>query len=128
MKAKITFYIGLIVALISIVQFVLSFSWYCLIGLLIGVFFIIFGWKIGWTKYRNLTVIIGHIAVVIGCLVIAYAVYQIPSLKTYPTLIGVLDMPLFWGLFTLWGGNCMITHGYCSCAINMNQLNNKEKK
>jgi hypothetical protein len=126
MKAVKTFLIGLIVTLLSLVQFALSFSPVRLIGVAVGVFFIIYGWKIGWTHYRNFTVIIGHIAVVAGCLVVAYAVYQLPSLKTAPTILQVMDMPLFWGLFTLWGGNCMITHGYCDCAMNMHRRNNEK--
>jgi hypothetical protein len=121
MKAIKTFYIGLAVALLCTVQFILSHSPVRLIGMAVGIFFIFFGWKIGWTRNRNLTTLLGHLAVASGCLVSAYAIYQIPFLKMPPTIIGVIDMPLFWGLFTIFGGYCMITHGYCSCTIKMHE-------
>ncbi len=124
MKARITFYIGVIVTALSIFQLFISFEAHRFIGIAIGVFFILWGLKIGWTTYRNLSVIVGHFAIVTGCLVICYAIYQLPFLKVAPSYIEVLDMPLFWGIFTIWGGNCMITHGYCSCAIKMHDLNN----
>ena len=121
MKAVKTFYIGLAVTLINTVQFLISFSPLRLIGLAVGLFFIVFGWKIGWTRNKNFTTSFGHIALIAGCLVTAYALYQIPFLKKPPTFLEVLDMPLFWGIFTVFGGYCMITHGYCSCAIRMHE-------
>lgn len=127
MKAVKTFYIGLAVALLCTVQFILSQSPFRLIGIAIGLFLIFFGWKIGWTKNRNVTTLLGHLAVIIGCLVSAWAMYQIPFLKIPPTIIEVIDLPLFWGLFTIFGGYCMITHGYCSCSITMHEENNHLK-
>jgi hypothetical protein len=125
MKAKITFYIGVFVTLINTLQLIISFDSYRFIGIGIGLFFIIWGLGIGWTKNRNLTVIIGHIAIIVGIIVTAYALYQIPFLSKAPTFFEVLDLPLFWGIFTIWGGNCMIKHGYCSCTIKMHEKNNK---
>ncbi len=129
MKAVKTFYIGLAVTLLSTVQFFLTFSPIRLTGIGIGLFFIIFGWKIGWTAHRKFTTLLGHITMVIGCLVTAYAIYQLPFINQPPTFIEILDMPLFWGIFTIFGGYCMITHGYCSCSIQMhNEINCKESK
>jgi hypothetical protein len=128
MKAIKTFYIGLAVAVMSIVQFCLSLSPLRLIGIAIGLFLVIFGWKIGWTRNRKFTTLLGHFAVTAGCLVSAYAVYQIPFLKSPPSIIEVLDLPLFWGIFTIFGGYCMITHGYCSCSIKMHEEINCQKK
>jgi len=119
MKSIKTFYIGLAVALLSTVQFFLTYSPFRLIGIAVGFFFIVFGWKIGWTRYKKLNAVIGHIAITIGCLVSAYAIYQLPFLKSPPSFAEVIDMPLFWGLFTIFGGYCMITHSYCSCVIKM---------
>jgi hypothetical protein len=121
MKAIKTFYVGLAVTLLCSVQFVLTQSPVRLIGIAVGLFMIVFGWKIGWTRNRNITAVLGHVAVTIGCFVSAYAMYRIPFLKTPPTIIEVMDLPLFWGLFTVFGGYCMITHGYCSCAIKMHE-------
>ncbi len=125
MKAKITFYIGVFVTIINILQLILSFDSYRFIGIGVGVFFIYWGLSIGWTKNRNLSVIIGHIAIIAGSIVSAYAFYQVPFLSKAPTFFEVLDLPLFWGIFTIWGGNCMIKHGYCSCTIKMHEKNNK---
>jgi len=104
-----------------------SFESSRIIGLLIGLFFIVWGWKIGWTQRRNLTLLVGHIAMTIGSLVVAWSIYQIPFLSKAPTLLETLDMPLFWGIFAVWGGYCMITHGYCNCAIRMHDCNTKRK-
>ncbi len=127
MKARITFYIGVIVTILNTFQIIISYEPVRFIGIAVGLFFIIWGLKIGWTQNRNLTIIVGHVAITIGSIVTAYALYQIPFLKVAPTFIDVLDMPLFWGIFTIWGGNCMITHGYCSCAMKLHDLNTAKK-
>lgn len=127
LKARITFYIGVIVALLNVVQMIVSYDAIRFVGIAIGLFFIFWGLKVGWTQNRNLTVIVGHIALTIGCIVSAYAIYQIPFLEMAPTYTEVLDLPLFWGFFIIWGGNCMITHGYCSCAVRMHDFNNSRK-
>jgi hypothetical protein len=124
-KARITFYIGVVVVLLNTFQMIISFDAIRIVGIAVGLFFVFWGLSIGWTQNRNLTVIVGHIALTIGCLVTAYAIYQIPFMETAPSYLGVLDLPLFWGFFIIWGGNCMITHGYCSCAIKMHNFNNK---
>jgi len=125
MKAPKTFLIGLGVTVLSVVQLLLTGAPIRWVGIAVGVFFLVFGWKIGWTRSKGFTVFLGHLAIVAGCLVTAYAVYQIPFLKTGPSLVEVLDLPLFWGLFTVFGGYCMITHGHCSCCIRQHQSNNK---
>jgi uncharacterized membrane protein YoaT (DUF817 family) len=127
LKARITFYIGVIVTLLNAVQLIVSFDAIRIIGIIIGLFFVFWGLKVGWTQNRNLTIIVGHLALTIGCLVTAYAVYQIPFLEKAPSYTEVLDLPLFWGFFIIWGGNCMITHGYCSCAVRMHDFNNSQK-
>ncbi|HRY98522.1 MAG TPA: hypothetical protein P5550_05625 [Bacteroidales bacterium] len=121
MRAPITFSIGLVVALLSLLQLITTEDPMRLIGLGVGILFIVWGWKVGWTRRRGLSLVLGHIALALGCLVTAYAIYQIPSLPMAPTLLEVLDLPLFWGLFTLWGGQCMITHGFCRCAIRSHE-------
>jgi hypothetical protein len=125
MKSPITFYIGLFVTLLTSIQMIIHPEAIRIIGISIGLFFIIWAVKIGWTRKRNITVLVGHLAVVAGCLVCAYALYSLPFLKHQPSMLEVADSPLFWGIFTIWGGNCMITHGYCSCTIKMHEMNNK---
>jgi hypothetical protein len=121
MKAPITFFIGLFVAILSTVQLVVTPSPVRVIGILVGLFFMFFGWVLGWTTHRRFTVLLGHLAMVIGSLLTAYAIYQLPSFKVAPTLLQVIDLPLFWGIFTMWGGYCMITHGHCSCCAKMHE-------
>lgn len=124
MKAKKTVYIGILVMLISIVQMMADFSPVRVVSLLVGAFFVLYGWKIGWIDSPNVTVALGHLAIVIGCFLIAFGIYQLPGMTAAPTALEVLDLPLFWGLFTLWGGNCMIRHSYCSCVMTMHRRNN----
>jgi hypothetical protein len=128
MKSVITFCIGLAVTILCTVQYFMSFAPIRLIGVAVGLFFIIFGWKIGWTRNRKFTALLGHITLIAGCLVCAFAAYQIPFLTKPPTLLEVFDMPLFWGIFTIFGGQCMITHSHCSCTIRMyDEINCKNK-
>ncbi len=126
MRAIRTFFIGVAVFLLSVVQLILTGNPARIIGIAIGLFFAVFGWKIGWTRHRNFTAILGHFAFVAGCLVTAYSLYQLPFLPAPPTILQTLDLPLFWGLFTVGGGFCMITHGYCGCAIKMHERNQKK--
>ncbi|MBN2745705.1 MAG: hypothetical protein JXR34_03190 [Bacteroidales bacterium] len=127
MKAPITFYIGIVVTMLNGYYLMISIESSRIIGLIIGLFFVVWGWKIGWTKHRNLTLIVGHFAMTIGSLVVAWSIYQIPFLSKAPTLLETLDMPLFWGIFAIWGGFCMITHGYCNCAIKTHDFNTTKK-
>ena len=121
MKAPITFAIGVAVLLLCAVQFALDHSLVRLVGVAVGGFFVVFGGWVGWTRYRGFTLVLGHIAVTLGCLVTAYAVYQIPGIRVAPSLVEVLDLPLFWGLFTLLGGVCIINHGTCACCIRQHE-------
>jgi hypothetical protein len=124
LKAKITFFIGLFVLVISSVQLGLSHSLFRLTGVAVGLFFMVWGWKIGWTTHKRLTALIGHLAIVVGCVTIAYGLYQIPFMQKQPNLIQIVDLPIFWGLFILFGGQCMITHGYCNCCVRMHNKSN----
>lgn len=127
MKAPITFGIGLFVAVLGLVQFALDQSPFRLFTAAVGGFFLVLGWFIGWTRHRGFTIALGHLAVTIGCLVIAYGLYQLPFLVQAPTLTDVLDLPLFWGLFTLMGGFCMIQHGSCACCIRNHEARNRNR-
>ena len=119
LKAPITFFIGIAVFMLCLSQFYVTHSLVRLGGTAIGLFLLILGWKIGWTGHRKFTVLCGHIFMTTGCFVTAYALYQIPYLAAKPGLLMVLDLPLFWGLFCIAGGYCMINHGCCSCTIRM---------
>lgn len=62
MKARITFYIGIVVVFLNALQLFVSFEAIRFIGIAVGLFFVFWGLRIGWTKNRNLTIIVGHIA------------------------------------------------------------------
>jgi len=124
MKAWKTVVIGVGVTILSGIQLAATGNLVRLVGLGIGLFCIVWGWKIGWIEYKGLTTLLGHLVVTAGCLVSAWAVYQLPSMTQAPTLLETLDLPLFWGVFAIFGGYCMITHGYCTCAQKEHRKNN----
>jgi len=125
MKAPVTFFIGVAVLVLGTIQFVLSYDPIRIISIAIGLFFMVFGSVVGWTRSKRFTLLLGHAAIVIGCLVTAWAIYQLPFLKTAPSLLEVFDLPLFWGLFTTGGGYCMITHASCACCIRQHEERNR---
>lgn len=126
MKARITFTIGVVVTLLGCVQFLLDQQPIRLVTVGVGLFFVCWGWFIGWTHHRGLTLTLGHLAVTLGCLVTAFGLYQIPFQSKAPGFLEVLDLPLFWGLFTLMGGICMIQHGSCACCIRSHEARTKK--
>ena len=65
-------------------------------------------------RSRRATVLLGHVIVTCGCFLITYGIYLLPYAK--PDLAHILGMPLFWGLFCLFGGICAIYHGFCNCV------------
>ncbi len=54
LKAPISFFMGVAVTALCTVQFFLSGSSIRLLGVLIGLYLIVLGWKIGWTTHRLL--------------------------------------------------------------------------
>ena len=69
---------------------------------------------LGFWKSRRATVLLGHVIVTCGCFLITYGIYLLPYAK--PDLAHIFGMPLFWGLFCLFGGICTIYHGFCNCV------------
>jgi hypothetical protein len=63
---------------------------------------------------RRATVLLGHVIVTCGCFLITYGIYLLPYAK--PDLAHIFGLPLFWGLFCLFGGICTIYHGFCNCV------------
>ncbi len=64
---------------------------------------------------RAATLVFGHICVVIGCVLITWGIYLLPS--SQPTAAHIFGRPLFWGLFCTFGGICAIHHGFCRCVM-----------
>jgi hypothetical protein len=65
-------------------------------------------------RNRRATVLLGHVIVTCGCFLITYGIYLLPYAK--PDLAHIFGLPLFWGLFSLFGGICTIYHGFCNCV------------
>jgi len=57
--------------------------------------------------------ILGHFFIVLGCFLFTWGIYLLPVSE--PTFISILTRPLFWGLFSIFGGICAILHSYCKC-------------
>ena len=76
-----------------------------LIPIIIGIGLII----VAWTNNRVGLVIFGHICIVVGAYLITLGIYLLPQCK--PTFLCIIGMPLFWGIFCLFGGICAIFLG-----------------
>jgi len=79
---------------------------------LIGLALIYLGWK----RNRTALVIFGHSLIVIGAYLITWGLYLLPV--SSPTFTGIIFKPLFWGIFSLFGGFCANYHAFCACVIN----------
>jgi hypothetical protein len=101
--------LGIILAVLGIVTLVIGGSAGGVIPLLIGGSLGYLGWRGG----RTALLIFGHATIVIGCVLITWGIYLLPYSK--PTLSQVFARPLFWGLFSLFGGICANLHGFCQC-------------
>jgi len=77
----------------------------------IGVSLVYLGYKPG----RVALLIFGHVCVVIGCYLVTWGIYLLPHSEPKTTLLYILGRPLFWGLFSIFGGICAIYHGFCRC-------------
>jgi hypothetical protein len=70
----------------------------------------------GWKRNRTATVIFGHSLIVVGAYLITWGLYLLPV--SSPTFTGIIFKPLFWGIFSLFGGLCANYHAFCACVIN----------
>jgi hypothetical protein len=108
--------IGIILGIGLVILGILSI---CRNGLTVGLIPVIIGIGliiITWTNNRVGMVIFGHICIVVGAYLITFGIYLLPQCK--PTFLYIIGMPLFWGIFCLFGGICAIFHGMCNCVRN----------
>ena len=78
--------------------------------LLIGAGLVFLNWRGG----RTGNIIFGHLCIVLGCFLVAWGIYLLPYSR--PTLLHIFTRPLFWGLFSIFGGICANYHGFCACV------------
>lgn len=102
--------LGLGLTALGVYLFTLNRHPACLVPCAIGVGLLYLGWRPG----RTSVIVFGHVCVVVGCFLVTLGVYSLPSGK--PTLALVFGQPLFWGLFSIFGGICAIYHGFCRCV------------
>lgn len=69
---------------------------------------------LGYTPGRTSIVVFGHLCVMVGCFLVTWGIYLLPY--SQPTLEHIVFRPLFWGLFSIFGGICAIYHGFCRCV------------
>ena len=77
--------------------------------LMIGLTLVYLGYRPG----RGALILFGHACIVAGCLFVTWGVYLLPHSEAI--LSHILGRPLFWGLFSIFGGICAIQHGSCRC-------------
>jgi hypothetical protein len=80
------------------------------IPVLVGCSLVYLGFRPG----RHSLAVFGHACIAVGCMLVAWGVYLLPySPATFAT---VFTRPLFWGLFSIFGGVCANYHAFCSCV------------
>ncbi|HEX37711.1 MAG TPA: hypothetical protein ENG70_02485 [Candidatus Cloacimonetes bacterium] len=109
-KQPVSFVIGIFLLLMGLAMLIL-------LGVLAGVFPLLVGVSLLFTAFtqgRTVTVILGHMFIVIGCILVTWGLYLLPY--TGSSILYVFVRPLFWGLISIFGGVCMIYHGFCRCV------------
>ncbi|MEW6047408.1 MAG: hypothetical protein AB1609_13160 [Bacillota bacterium] len=59
--------------------------------------------------------IFGHLSIVLGRYLFTWGIYLLPV--SSPTPADILTKPLFWGLFSIFGGICANVHSRCRCVM-----------
>jgi hypothetical protein len=103
----VTFFLGLFIILFAL--FILTTSAKGVIPFSIGASLVYLGARPG----KKATIIFGHTLVIVGCMLVTWGIYLLPHSE--PTLLHILLRPLFWGLFSIFGGICALYHGFCRC-------------
>ncbi len=105
----ITLILGLGLAILGIYTIAAYISVVGALPLAIGASLVYLGYSGG----RIATLVFGHACIVVGSALLAWGIYLLPY--SQPTLSQVFARPLFWGLFSIFGGICANLHGYCNC-------------
>lgn len=64
-------------------------------------------------RNRAAQLVFGHFTVIIGCFYVTWGLYLLPYSE--PDFSNIVGKPLFWGLFSIFGGICALYHGFCRC-------------
>ena len=71
-------------------------------------------------------IVFGHACIVAGCYMVAWGVQLAQVVGSAPGWLQILGGPLFWGLFSIFGGICANFHGFCNCVQNCSKERGKE--
>ncbi|MDD5327701.1 MAG: hypothetical protein PHY02_07805 [Phycisphaerae bacterium] len=112
MKPKhiISVIIGVALIVLGIYLFVVNRMVFCLIPCVVGASLVFLGYR----RDRVAVILFGHVSIIIGCFLTTWGIYLAPYSEPTPTQI--FTRPLFWGLFSIFGGICAIYHGFCRCV------------
>jgi hypothetical protein len=106
----ITVVFGAVLVLMGLIVFCVNRSPMCMTPCVFGASLIYLAYKPG----RVGLIVFGHACIIVGCFLITLGIYLLPSSK--PTLAHIFGRPLFWGLFSIFGGICALYHGFCRCV------------
>ncbi|MBN1816239.1 MAG: hypothetical protein JW828_02690 [Sedimentisphaerales bacterium] len=70
-----------------------------------------------WFRTRTTILVFGHTCIIVGCYLVTWGVYLAPRCE--PVFRDIVRMPLFWGLFSIFGGICANFHGFCRCVQSL---------
>ena len=101
-KKPVSFIIGIILILLGFFFFIAARSVKGIIPFSIGCSLVYMGVNPG----RKATLLFGHILVIVGCMLVTWGLYLLPYCE--PTVFYIILRPLFWGLFSIFGGICAI--------------------
>lgn len=107
----ITAVLGIVLILIGLILFYVNRYFACLIPCVIGASLVYLAYKPG----RVGLIVFGHVCVIVGCFLVTLGIYLVPHSE--PTLAHIFGRPLFWGLFSIFGGICALYHGFCRCVL-----------
>jgi len=107
----VSFVMGVLLIALAVVFFIQFKNAKGIIPLSIGCSLIYIALKPG----RVATLVFGHTLVVVGCMLVTWGLYLLPHSE--PVLLHIFFRPLFWGLFSIFGGICAIFHGFCRCVM-----------
>jgi len=111
-KQPVTATIGILTTLWSIASILFWQHYAVFVPFFIGLSLIYLGFYPG----RLALLIFGHLVVVVGCYLTTWGIYLLPHSE--PTVAHIFGRPLFWGLFSTFGGICAIYHGFCRCITS----------
>jgi hypothetical protein len=126
MKVKperpITAVLCLFLMLTGVVLLVCNKQLLCFVPCVVGASLLYLGYK----PHRLSVILFGHVCVTAGCFLTTWGIYLLPYCK--PKLALVFGRPLFWGLFSIFGGICAIYHGFCRCICDRRSNKPAEQK